>query len=176
MVILEAEVCGEVELYCVILTGVSSILSTLTDIKELYTILQTSLSERSLHFTGLRQGSNLSSLICKHMQRCALRCYQLSCGTGTVQLTSSNWERGKVHGASLATVSRLSQETSREIVNTQIFMNVHGHTHRARSVPGVFTLHYTRGHLCPSSTIWMTANRPLDLVIASRLATLQEEG
>lgn len=48
MVILEAGVCGEVELYCVILTGVSSILSTLTDIKELYTILQTSLSMRDL--------------------------------------------------------------------------------------------------------------------------------
>ncbi len=48
MVILEAAVCGEVDLYCVTLTGVSSILSTLTDIKTLDTILQTSLSMREL--------------------------------------------------------------------------------------------------------------------------------
>lgn len=49
-------------------------------------------------------------------------------------------------------------------------MSTHTHTH------GVFTVLYTRGHLCPSSTIWVAVNTLLDLVIVSRLAALQEEG
>lgn len=35
---------------------------------------------------------------------------------------------------------------------------------RARLVPRVFTLHYTRGHLCPRGAIWVTVNRSLGLV------------
>lgn len=41
---------------------------------------------------------------------------------------------GQVHRSSLSTVSRLRQETGREIVNTQIFMNVHTHTGPDRSL------------------------------------------
>lgn len=46
---------------------------------------------------------------------------------------------------------------SLEIINTQILISVRTH------------LQYARGHLCPSSTIWLTVNRSLDLVTGIQL-------
>lgn len=67
------------------------------------------------------------------MQQCAVKCDQIIQNIDAA-LNSQAGKTGQVHRSLSSTVSRLRQQTGREIVSTQIFMNVHPHTRTDRSL------------------------------------------